>query len=140
MSFIDSIRNTLAELVRVKATTKQEEFLYLLKTNAIVSVILDPKVDKVIVPEQYSKHDTLVLQYGLNLANPIPDLNVGEDGISATLSFSRVSKKTFVPWDAVLAMFPGKPGPVGPGTPNLLVLKGGGETTPVNTAKLKIAA
>jgi stringent starvation protein B len=35
---------------------------------------------------------------------PISDLEVTEAGISATLSFSRVSHRTYVPWHAVYAV------------------------------------
>jgi stringent starvation protein B len=35
---------------------------------------------------------------------PITDLEVTEAGISATLSFSRVSHRTYVPWHAVYAV------------------------------------
>jgi len=45
-----------------------------------------------------------VLQYGRNMPIPITDLEVTEAGISATLSFSRVSHRTYVPWHAVYAV------------------------------------
>ena len=35
---------------------------------------------------------------------PIADLEVTEAGVSATLSFSRVSRRTYVPWNAVYAV------------------------------------
>jgi stringent starvation protein B len=35
---------------------------------------------------------------------PIMDLEVTEAGVSATLSFSRVSRRTYVPWSAVYAV------------------------------------
>lgn len=44
-----------------------------------------------------------VLEYGLNLAKPIVDLDVQEGGIRATLSFGNAPEETFVPWDSVLA-------------------------------------
>jgi hypothetical protein len=43
----------------------------------------------------------LVLEYGLELAKPIPDLDVTDEGIRATLSFSNEPRATFVPWEAV---------------------------------------
>ena len=42
-----------------------------------------------------------VLEYGLDLAKPIPDLDVSDEGIRATLSFSNEPHATFVPWAAV---------------------------------------
>jgi hypothetical protein len=32
---------------------------------------------------------------------PIPDLEIGDDGITATLSFSRIPTKTHIPWSSV---------------------------------------
>lgn len=44
----------------------------------------------------------VIFEYGLDLPVPIPDLKITEEGISATLSFSREPHPTFVPWDAVV--------------------------------------
>ena len=43
----------------------------------------------------------LVLQYGNDLPIPIPDLQIDETGVSATLSFARTPWPTMVPWTAV---------------------------------------
>jgi hypothetical protein len=43
----------------------------------------------------------LVLQYGHDLPIPIPDLEVDEHGVRATLSFSKNPQRTFVPWTSV---------------------------------------
>lgn len=45
-----------------------------------------------------------LLQYGLAMPVPIPDIDAGPTGIRATLSFSRTPVPTFVPWDAVARM------------------------------------
>jgi stringent starvation protein B len=45
-----------------------------------------------------------VLQYGRNMPIPITDLEVTDAGVSATLSFSRVPHRTYVPWSAVYAV------------------------------------
>lgn len=42
-----------------------------------------------------------MLQYGNDLPIPIPDLQVDEYGVTATLSFSRSPQYTVVPWSAV---------------------------------------
>ena len=42
-----------------------------------------------------------MLQYGHDLPIPIPDLEVDEYGVRATLSFSRAAHLTVVPWSAV---------------------------------------
>ena len=46
----------------------------------------------------------LILEYGLNMPNPIQELHWGEDGIHATLSFNQEPFDTFVPWNSVVAM------------------------------------
>lgn len=50
------------------------------------------------------KGATTTLIYGLDQPTPIPDLVVDDEGIRATLSFSRTPCETFVPWLAVVAM------------------------------------
>jgi len=134
MSIIDQIKTKIDEVRKRIALTIEPErkgtpyeiFTYLIKTHPIVSVILDSRVDGVILPSHLLGKEYVQLQYGMNLVRPIIDLNIGADGISATLSFNRKDFKTFVPWTSVLTMFPGNPGPVGPGgSPNLIVLKGG---------------
>jgi len=47
-----------------------------------------------------------MFEYGWSLPIKIPDLTWNEVGISATLSFCRTPYKTFVPWEAVVAMGP----------------------------------
>ena len=46
------------------------------------------------------------LEYELDAVVPIPDLVADDEGIRATLSFSRQPHATFVPWKAVMAMAP----------------------------------
>ena len=46
----------------------------------------------------------LVLEYGLNMPNPIQELRWDDDGIHATLSFNQEPFDTFVPWNSVVAM------------------------------------
>lgn len=67
---------------------------------------------------------TTTFEYGLNLPVPIPDLEITDKGIEATLSIGRKPCWTFVPWDAVIQVglpMPeetiktiGKPAPTGP--------------------------
>ena len=66
-----------------------------------VSIHLDARREGVKVPEEHTSNRHLVLQYGQNMPIPIPDLKVDDDGITATLSFSRTPHRTFVPWTAV---------------------------------------
>ena len=45
-----------------------------------------------------------MLQYGYDLAISIPDLEVDDHGVRATLSFSRTPHLTVIPWTAVYAI------------------------------------
>ncbi|MEY4547826.1 MAG: hypothetical protein RL685_4021 [Pseudomonadota bacterium] len=67
-------------------------------------VHLDPRRPGVIVPLAFAKQPQLVLQVGLNMAISIPDLEVGETGISCTLSFNRRPHFCRLPWSAIYAL------------------------------------
>jgi stringent starvation protein B len=66
-----------------------------------VSLHLDARRAGVVVPPAFANEPHLVLQYGRNMPIPIPDLEVTDEGVSATLSFSRAPHRTQVPWSAV---------------------------------------
>ena len=80
--------------------TKQQAFLALLR-EGWTSLHLDARRPGVAVPQQLQGEPHLVLQYGHDLPIPIPDLEVDEYGVRATLSFSRTAHRTVVPWSAV---------------------------------------
>jgi hypothetical protein len=69
-----------------------------------VYVHLDPRCDTVVVPKWLGTQSQLVLQVGLNMAVTIPDLEVGDDGITCTLSFNRSPFWCFLPWVAIYAL------------------------------------
>jgi len=69
-----------------------------------VYVHLDPRVDGVVVPEWLSHQPQLVLQIGLDMPIPIPDLRVDDDGLYGTLSFQRSPFTCVVRWDGVFAL------------------------------------
>ena len=83
--------------------SKQEAFLTLL-SEGWVALHLDARRPGVVVPAPFSSQAQLVLQYGCSMPIPIPDLEVTAAGVSATLSFSRVPHRTYVPWSAVFAV------------------------------------
>jgi len=80
--------------------SKQQAFLALLR-EAWTSLHLDARRPGVVVPQALRGEPHLVLQYGHDLPIPIPDLEVDEYGVRATLSFSRSAHRTVVPWSAV---------------------------------------
>ncbi|MEM1417519.1 MAG: ClpXP protease specificity-enhancing factor SspB [Myxococcota bacterium] len=69
-----------------------------------VYVHLDPRHADVRVPLWLRQQPQLVLQVGLDMPVPIPDLKVDGDGVSGTLSFNRSPFHVVVPWDAVYAL------------------------------------
>ncbi len=65
---------------------------------------IDPRRDGVSVPIQFRKQAELVLQVGLNMAVPVRDLEVDDDGVTCTLSFNRSPFWCRMPWPAVFAI------------------------------------
>jgi len=82
---------------------KKEVFLALLQGPSVF-IHLDPRRDGVTVPGWFKKQFQLVLQVGLNMAVRIADLEVNDDGVSCTLSFSRSPFWCDIPWSAVYAL------------------------------------
>jgi stringent starvation protein B len=69
-----------------------------------VYVHLDPRREGVNVPKWFQSQPQLVLQIGLNMAVPIHDLDIADEGISCTLSFNRQPHWCFLPWSAIYAL------------------------------------
>jgi len=65
---------------------------------------LDPRVNDVVVPPWLRHQAQLVLQVGLDMPIPIPDLRVDANGIFGTLSFGRTPFACNVPWNAIFAL------------------------------------
>ncbi len=82
---------------------KKDVALALLERSS-VHIHLDPRVSSVIVPSWFKNQPQLVLQVGLNMPVPIPDLRLDDDGLSCTLSFNRAPFHCVVPWASVFAM------------------------------------
>src|SRR5262245_4814978 len=83
---------------------KKKDVALALLEQATVFVHLDPRTDKVFVPPWLKRQPQLVLQIGLNMAIPIPDLEVDDAGLSCTLSFNRSPHHCQIPWNAVFAL------------------------------------
>jgi stringent starvation protein B len=80
--------------------SKRDAFTAFLR-EGWVSLHLDARRAGVVVPPTFATEPHLVLQYGRNMPIPIPDLEITDDGVSATLSFSRAPHRTHVPWSSV---------------------------------------
>ncbi len=83
---------------------KTEVALALLQTALSVYVHLDPRPREVRVPASFKKQAQLVLQVGLNMAVPIPDLDVGTEALTCTLSFNRKPEYCWIPWSAIYGL------------------------------------
>ncbi|HSC85904.1 MAG TPA: ClpXP protease specificity-enhancing factor SspB [Polyangiaceae bacterium] len=83
---------------------KPDVALALLQTATSVHVYLDPRAQDVHVPAWFKKQPQLVLQVGLNMAVPIPDLDVGEEALTCTLSFNRRPEFCRIPWHAIYGL------------------------------------
>jgi len=88
---------------KTRLPPKKDVALALLE-NSSVYVHLDPRADGVTVPPWLRNQPQLVLQVGLNMPVPIPDLSVDTEGVSCTLSFSRSPQFCNVPWNAIYAL------------------------------------
>jgi stringent starvation protein B len=82
---------------------KKEVALALLERSSVY-VHLDPRQASVVVPAWFKKQPQLVLQVGLNMPVPIKDLQLDDEGMSCTLSFSRSPFFCVVPWGSVFAI------------------------------------
>src|SRR5260370_33568612 len=82
---------------------KKEVALALLERSSVY-IHLDPRQTPVVVPPWFKKQPQLVLQIGLNMPMPIPDLRLDDDGMSCTLSFNRAPFFCVVPSASVFAM------------------------------------
>lgn len=65
---------------------------------------LDPRKPGVLVPSRLRSQAQVVLQVGVDMPVPIPDLRVDAEGIFGTLSFRGIGFTCFVPWAAVFAL------------------------------------
>jgi len=75
-----------------------------LLSQGLVEVFVNPNAPGVVLPENTKRETYIVLIFGYNLAVPILDLDVGEEGISAVLSFNRTPTRTFLPWCSVFVI------------------------------------
>lgn len=82
---------------------KKDVALALLE-QASVFVHVDPRLAECRVPPWFKRQPQLVLQIGLNMPVPIPDLDVSDHGLSCTLSFNRSPFLCQIPWGSVFAL------------------------------------
>lgn len=83
------------------AFQKRRQLLDML-TDGLVMLHLDPRVEGVIVPEQFAKDSALRLNIAYQFK--LPALDIGAEGVYAVLSFNRKNFACTVPWPSIFAM------------------------------------
>jgi stringent starvation protein B len=86
-----------------KLPPKRDVIVALLEKSS-ARVFLDPRKEAVAVPKGFLKQAELVLRVGYSLTPPIPDLEIGDDHISCTLSFNRTPTWCKLPFAAIYAV------------------------------------
>jgi hypothetical protein len=84
--------------------SKVDVFRALLVSQPSVFVHVNPKPGDVLIPFNLKLQDQCVLQVGLDMPVPIPDLAYDRHGVSGTLSFKDKPFRIDVPWSAVYAL------------------------------------
>lgn len=103
MRFGVIVGNNERQMTEAMLPPKKDVAVALLKGPSVY-VHLDPRQDSVIVPKWFKKQPQLVLQVGINMPVPIQDLELGEEGITCTLSFNRAPFWCCMPWSAIYAL------------------------------------
>lgn len=67
-------------------------------------IFLDPRREGVMVPKWLAGQPELVLRLGYGLTPPMPDLELGADAVSCTLSFKGSPFWCCIPWTAIYAV------------------------------------
>ena len=82
----------------------KEDVARALLLRGSVFVHLDPRASGVMLPKHLKQQPQVMLQVGLDLPIPIPDLRLDSAGIYGTLSFNRSPFSCAIPWTAVFAL------------------------------------
>lgn len=82
----------------------KEQVARALLMRGTVFLHLDPRRSDVQAPSWLRNDPQLVLQIGLDMPVPIPDLRVDRRGFSGTLAFDDVSHLCVVSWEAIYAI------------------------------------
>lgn len=67
-----------------------------------VHLFVDSRADNVVLPEKWMGQPKVIIEVGLHMPNPIPDLVVDEVGVRATLHFAELGEfACFLPWASI---------------------------------------
>ncbi|MCS6901847.1 MAG: ClpXP protease specificity-enhancing factor SspB [Myxococcales bacterium] len=84
--------------------SKRDVFRFLLDQGQSVRILLDARREGVIVPARFRGVPQLILEVGLNMNPPIPDLDIEGDGVRCTLSFAKQPFHCTLPWSSIWAL------------------------------------
>lgn len=87
--------------MRTAAEEKRSAVDAFIRTGAVTRLYLDPRRPDVVVPAHLKASEWLVLDVGLNLPRPIPNLYWAGDCVRGTMSFDGVVFDCWVPYSAV---------------------------------------
>ena len=98
-------RDLLAGLtVAIVALPAKREVVSRLLGDGPILIHLDARRPGVSVPATLASDPRLVLRFGHGLTPAIADLDIGDDGVSGTLSFGGVPHCCVLPWSAIYAV------------------------------------
>lgn len=86
---------------------EKKQWMETLLETSWAMVLFDPRKEQVQLPDYLKKETHVALQYGYNMPIPVRDLQIDDQGISATLSFHQRLSFTFIPWSCVFAISDG---------------------------------
>lgn len=86
-----------------KLPPKRDVLSFLLE-EGWVYLHLDPRIEGVLVPDHLRSQPSLILQIGYDMPVPVSDLDLSEQTLRATLSFSHMPFCCSLPWKAIFAM------------------------------------
>lgn len=82
---------------------KRQIIEQLLSEEDFILMVVLPTCEGVKLPDDLMQAgDPVGINIGMNMAIPVPDLEITDQGISATLSFNRVPFPCAFPWPAVV--------------------------------------
>lgn len=83
--------------------SKQQAFQAFMKRGEVL-LYLDPRKDEIELPAHLTGQPMVILRLGMSMPIPIPDIEAGEEMLSATLSFDRSPFFCRIPWLSVFGM------------------------------------
>ncbi|HEY3496235.1 MAG TPA: hypothetical protein VGK73_16160 [Polyangiaceae bacterium] len=90
--------------MRLETELKRDITDRFIRTGAVVRLYLDPRRADVVVPAHLKQSEWLVLDVGISLPRPIPNLFWAGDCVRGTMSFDGVAFDCWVPYSAVLGV------------------------------------